>query len=60
MPWQRAIVLKTRNGRMVQRLEELDKAHHDLKPARAGLPYLPGFLYNELIESAERSSVYVD
>ncbi len=60
VPWQRAILLETRDGQVVQRLEELDEAQHDLKRARSGRPYSPGFLYNELIGSAERSSGYVD
>ena len=36
VPWQRAILLETRDGQVVQQLEglELDKAPHDLKPAR--------------------------
>ena len=60
IPWQRAIVLKTRNGQLVQPLEELHKAQHALKPMRAGQPYSPGFLYNELIAIAVRSSRHVD
>ena len=58
--WQRAIVLKTRTGQVVQPLEELDKAQHALKPARAGPPCSPRFLYHEMIGSAERSSRYVN
>lgn len=62
VPWQRAILLETRDGQVVQQLEglELDKSQHDLKPARPGLPYSPGILYKELIGSAERSSGDVD
>ena len=59
-PWRRAILLETLDGQVVQRLEELDKSQHDLKPARPGLPYSPGILYKELIGSAERSSGDVD
>lgn len=55
VPWQRAIVLETRDGQVVQRLEnlELEGAQHDLKPARAGQPYARGFLYDQLIVRAE-------
>ncbi len=54
--------MEIRNGRVVQRLEglELDKAQHDLKPARQGLAYSPGFRYDELIGSVERSSGHID
>lgn len=60
MPCQRAIVLNTLNTRVVQRLKELDKAQHDLKPALAGRPRSSGYLYDEMIGSAERSSGYVN
>ncbi len=60
MRWEPAIVMETRNGRVVQRLKELDGAQHDLKRARSGRPCSPGFLYDELIGSTERSSGDVD
>ena len=59
-PWQRAVVLKTLDGRVVQRLKELDKAQHDLKHALAGRPCSPGYLYDKMIRSAERSNGYDD
>lgn len=55
VPWQKAIVLETRDGRVLQRLAELELGddQHDLKPEDAGQQYPQGYLHGQLIGRAE-------